>query len=88
MHFGNGVHINDYVHICSMERVSIGNNALIAGKVYISDNSHGCYKGAVNDTSPEVLPISRSYYISPVIIEDNVWMSEGVVVLPGVTIGR
>ncbi|MNY78908.1 Galactoside O-acetyltransferase [compost metagenome] len=30
----------------------------------------------------------RLYSKGPVIIEDNVWLGEGVVVLPGVTIGE
>jgi acetyltransferase-like isoleucine patch superfamily enzyme len=88
MHFGNNVQINDYVHICSMQNVTIGNNVLIAGKVYISDNSHGSYKGDEFDTSPEIEPIKRAYYKNPVVIEDNVWIGEGVVILPGVTLGK
>lgn len=86
--FGNDVQVNDYVHICAMERVSIGHNVLIAGKVYISDNSHGFYKGDKNDTSPDVVPIKRPYPKLPVVIEDNVWIGEGVMVLPGVIIGK
>lgn len=88
LHFGVNVQINDYVHISAMESVKVGNNVLLAGKVYISDNSHGSYKGNENDTSPDVLPTMRPYPTSPVVIEDNVWIGEGVVVLPGVTIGR
>lgn len=88
MHFGNNVQINDYVHICAMYNVTIGNDVLIAGKVYISDNSHGSYKGDVNDTSPEIPPIKRPYMKNTVIIEDNVWIGECVMVLPGVTIGK
>ncbi|GHT02754.1 putative lipopolysaccharide biosynthesis O-acetyl transferase WbbJ [Bacteroidia bacterium] len=88
MHFGNNVQINDYVHICSMQNVTIGNNVLIAGKVYISDNSHGSYKGDEFDTSPETDPIKRDYAKNAVVIEDNVWIGEGVVVLPGVTLGK
>lgn len=88
LHFGRNVQINDYVHICAMECVSIGDNVLMAGHVYISDNSHGSYKGDENDCSPDVSPAKRSYPILPVTIEDNVWLGEGVVILPGVIIGR
>lgn len=88
VHFGKRVQMNDYVHICGMKSVQIGNDVLIAGKVYISDNSHGSYKSNHEDTSPEIIPIRRSYHIDPVVIEDNVWLGEGVVVLPGVTIGK
>jgi lipopolysaccharide O-acetyltransferase len=88
MHLGNNVQINDYVHICAMQNVTIGNNVLVAGKVYISDNSHGSYKGNEQDTFPDMAPIERPYHKSPVTIEDNVWIGENVVILPGVTIGK
>lgn len=88
MHFGRNIQLNDYVHICSMKSVSIGNNVLLASKIYISDNSHGFYKGDKNDTSPNIPPTERPYYTASVVIEDNVWIGEGVMVLPGVTIGQ
>jgi lipopolysaccharide O-acetyltransferase len=88
MRFGNNVQINDYVHICAMQNVTIGDNVLMASRIYISDNSHGYYKGDEKDTSPDIPPIERAYYKSFVAIEDNVWIGEGVVILPGVTLGR
>lgn len=88
LHFGNNVQINDYVHICAMQSVTIGNNVLMASHIYISDNSHGGYKGTANDSSPDTPPSQREYLTAEVIIEDNVWLGEHVVVLPGVTIGR
>jgi lipopolysaccharide O-acetyltransferase len=86
--FGTNVQINDYVHICAMQQVSIGNNVLMASHIYISDNSHGSYKGNEFDSSPEITPIRRDYYSNPVIVEDNVFIGEGVVILPGVTLGK
>lgn len=88
MFFGDRVQINDYVHICSMQKVSIGNDVLMASKVYISDNSHGIYKGEGAHSAPDTPPLERKYFISPVVIEDNVWIGEGVIVLPGVKIGK
>mgnify|MGYP001778212484 CR=1 FL=1 len=85
--FGSNVQINDYVHISAMEQVRIGNNVLMASHIYISDNSHGFYKGE-EQSSPEEPPILRSYHVAPVEIGDNVWIGEGVVIMPGVTIGR
>ena len=85
--FGRNVQINDYVHICAMEKVVIGDNVLIASHVYISDNSHGYYKGTIEDSSPQIPPINRDYHTSPVCIGDNVWIGEGVMIMPGVTIG-
>ncbi len=86
--FGNNVQINDYVHICGMKDVSIGNNVLIASHVYISDNSHGIYKGTVDDSNPSVPPKDRDYFVEPTKIEDNVWIGEGCIIMPGVTIGE
>jgi lipopolysaccharide O-acetyltransferase len=88
MRFGKNIQMNDYVHICSMQNVYIGNNVLMASHIYISDNSHGNYKGSEYDTDPEISPIDRPYYISSVNIADNVWIGEGAVVLPGVSIGE
>lgn len=85
--FKNNVQINDEVHISAIKSVKIGNDVLIASFVYISDNSHGCFKGVSSDTSPYSPPIQRPYFVEPVVIEDRVWLGEGVIVLPGVTIG-
>ena len=84
--FGDNVELNDYVHISAGEQVSIGNNVLIASKVFISDINHGAYTGAVQD-SPLSTPNSRSLSTSPIVIKDNVWIGEGVCVMAGVTIG-
>lgn len=84
--FGQNVEINDYVHIGAIESVKIGNNVLIASKVFISDHNHGCYTGDSPD-HPHTPPKERKLYSRPVVIEDNVWLGEFVAVLPGVTIG-
>jgi len=86
--FGNDVQINDYVHITAMESVTIGNNVLIASKVYISDCSHGSYAGNQYDSEPDTAPSLRPLYSKSVSIEDNVWIGEFVSILPGVTIGK
>ena len=86
--FGKNVQLNDYVHITAMNMVYIGNNVLMASKIYISDCTHGSYKGNEDDSLPISIPIEREYSISQVIIEDNVWIGEGVSILPGVTIGK
>lgn len=83
---GDNVQINDYVHIGSVGSVYIGNNVLIASKVYISDHNHGSYDDYRSD-SPVINPIDREPVVKPVVIEDNVWLGESVCVLPGVTIG-
>lgn len=84
---GNNVQVNDNVHITAMHNVRIGNNVLMASKVYISDCTHGIYTGDVQ-SFPDTPPISRKYDIKSVHIEDNVWLGDNVCVLPGVTIGE
>ncbi len=71
-----------------MKSVSIGNNVLLASKIYISDCSHGSYAGDEYDSHPDSIPHDRPLHAKPVVIEDNVWLGEFVSVLPGVTIGR
>lgn len=85
---GENFQMNDYVHITAMESVKIGNNVLLASKIYISDCSHGSYSGNENDSHPDSIPKERHLSSKPIIIEDNVWLGEFVSVLPGVTIGK
>lgn len=85
---GNNIQINDYVHITAMNCVNIGDNVLIAGKVYISDCTHGDYSGGLYDSFPMQPPKERVYSVKSVIIEDFVWIGEGVSVLPGSFIGK
>ena len=86
--FGNNVQLNDYVHIVAMDSITIGDNVLMASHIFISDNSHGSYKGDKNDSSPNIPPIQREYVTSPVNIGSNTWIGEGVIIMPGVTIGK
>jgi len=86
--FGEGVQLNDYVHIGAIERIQIGNNVLIASRVFISDHNHGVYSGDDNKhSSPDELPAERILVSNPVIIGDRVWIGENVCILPGVNIG-
>ena len=86
--FGKNVQINDYVHIVAMEKVTIGDDVLMASHVFISDNSHGSYKGDELDSDPRVPPIQREYRTSPVTIGKSSWIGEGVIIMPGVSIGE
>lgn len=88
LQIGQNVQINDSVHITAMKSVCIGNNVLMASRIYISDCSHGDYSGGENDSKPETPPMQRPYVYKAVKIEDNVWIGESVSILPGVTIGK
>ena len=84
----DNVEIHDFVHIGATNYVEIGNNVLMASKIYISDHNHGFYAGD-QQSDPEQPPARRPIDATrKVIIEDNVWLGEFVSVLPGVTIGR
>lgn len=85
---GDNVEINDYTHIAAINKVEIGNNVLIASKVFISDHNHGYYGFNNTHTSPKIVPNQRSLSSAPISIKDNVWLGEFVSVLPGVTIGE
>jgi acetyltransferase-like isoleucine patch superfamily enzyme len=86
--FGDNVQLNDFVHITASKSVKIGNNVLLASKIYISDTIHGSYLGDINDSSPDTPPQERLLSFKDVVIKDNVWIGEFVSVLPGVTIGK
>jgi acetyltransferase-like isoleucine patch superfamily enzyme len=82
---GDNVTINTDVHIGCIDKVHIGNNVLLASRIYIADHSHGNTDFETLQIPPNARPlVSRG----PVIIEDNVWIGEGVSILPGVTIGK
>ena len=87
---GKNVTFNDYVHIGCVDNIEIGNNVLLASKIFISDHNHGCYSDSEisQHQSPEVPPSERVLGHVPVRIEDNVWIGEFVSVLPGSFIGR
>ena len=83
--FGDNVSIQKDCHIGAINKIIIGNNVLIASKVYISDHSHG----EINIDALKNPPAKRKLFSKgPVIIEDNVWIGEGVVILPNVTLGE
>ena len=86
--FGDNVQLNDYVHIGAVGNVSIGNNVLIASRVFISDHDHGFYGESDRHDSPDTIPVERELSFSPIKIEDNVWIGDNVSVLKGVTIGK
>lgn len=79
---GKNCKLGDYVHIAACERVVIGDDCLMASHIYISDTNHGNGQEAPI-TPPDSWPLSTQ----PVFIGNNVWLGEGVAVLPGSSIG-
>lgn len=86
LQIGKNCQIGDNVHIVAHEKVCIGDNVLMASKVFISDSSHGMYKGDYQ-SNPNEAPNERDLCTRPVFIGNNVWIGENVVILSGVKIG-
>ena len=78
------IELGDYVLICPSVRISsaasikIGNNCMVASHSYLTDADwHGIYD--------RTQPIGNA---SPIVLEDNVWIGDSVLVCKGVTIGE
>ena len=85
---GDKVIINMNCTFVDNNRIDIGNNVLIASNVQIYTATHSVRldERMVQNWS-EGQEICRTYAL-PVKIEDGVWIGGGVIILPGVTIGR
>lgn len=77
LELGDQVDIGEFTHIRANGGLRIGNRVLIAAHVTITTREH-----------PLELPRWSVTRDAPVVIEDDVWIGAGAVVLPGVTIGR
>lgn len=84
---GTNCELGDSVHIVAHRNVIIGNNVLVASKVFISDTNHGNYKGSniSNHNSP---PNMRELYYDETVVGENVWIGENAVILAGSKIGN
>lgn len=78
----NNYYIGYYFSCLNASTIEIGNNVLIASNVLITSIKHGI--------NPELnVPyMDQDIESSPVIIGDNCWIGEKVIILPGVTIGE
>lgn len=77
--FGNNVYANFNLTVVDDVEIIVGNNVMFAPNVTLTTANH------------PLDPTLRSkafQYAKKIVIEDNVWLGSGVVVLPGVTIGK
>ena len=81
LYIGKNVQTNDYVHIACANEIKIGDNTLIASKVFITDHDHDF---SSNMGSPIEWPLKTK----PVNIECDCWIGEGVVLLKGIHLGK
>lgn len=79
--------MGDLCQIEAMRNVTIGDDVLLASKVYIGDSSHGSYSNEAQ-TEPSVPPNDRPVFSKEIHIADRVWIGNGVSILPGVHIGE
>jgi acetyltransferase-like isoleucine patch superfamily enzyme len=79
---GNRVSATANLTIGAVQRVEIGDDALLASNIFISDNQHGH-----EDTERpyKYQPLDR---IAPVSIGRGCWIGQNVVILPGVCVGE
>jgi maltose O-acetyltransferase len=87
---GDNVIININCTFVDCNRINIGNNVLIASNVQIYTATHPVETNKrliENWAQADSAPFFRTYAL-PVRIEDNVWIGGGVIILPGVTIGK
>lgn len=85
VNIGNNVSINYDCHIGCSNRIIIGNDVLMASRIFITDHYHGEINSEALKTPPALRMITSK---GPVIIEENVWIGEGVAIMPNVKIGR
>ncbi len=84
---GDNCEFGDNTHIVALNEVRIGNDVLIASKVFISDCSHGNYNSSVGHVSPpSEKPNRRKLIKGKTTIGNNVWIGENAVVLMGASI--
>lgn len=81
LNIGEGVQINDYVHIACALTIVIGENCLIASRVFISDHDHNFRDG--QDLPPKDWTLATE----KVVIGSGCWVGEGAAILKGVELG-
>lgn len=93
---GDWCYIGVRTEIWSMESIEIGNRVLIAHDVNIHDGTahsldpverHAHFRQIIDKGHPKTAGEVPGVYSSPVVIEDDVWISFGVTILRGVRIG-
>lgn len=90
IHIGNNVSVNMNCTFVDCNKITIGNNVLIASNVQIYTAAHPI---ELNDRlTPDWDEDSPEYFCRtfalPVTIEDGCWIGGGVIIVPGVTIGK
>ena len=75
---GSRVAIAEFVHMWGGGGITIGDDVMIATHTVITSQTH----------DPDALLFCKTLKIAPVVIENNVWIVSGVIMLPGIHIGE
>ena len=81
MHIGDRVFVNSGSRIVSFEKITIGDDCLLAAGVTILDHDH-------QSEFIDGQPVRDKYNTAEINIESGVWIGEKVTILKGVTIGK
>lgn len=90
IHIGNNVTVNTGCTFVDCNKITIGNNVLIAPNVQIYTATHPVEltERLTPVETPEGHAYIRHTFALPVTIGDGCWIGGGVIILPGVTIGE
>ena len=81
---GNHVSFGNDCHIGCINEVTISDGVLLGSHILINDHSHGQTEFISNQRPANRELVSKG----PIYIGKNVWICDGVCVMPGVTIGE
>ena len=85
--FGEFVSSGDYFHVGCAYKITFGNNVLIGSNVLVIDHNHGTPRTDMRNES-KVKPRDRPLSGKEIIICDDVWVGDGVCILPGSYVGK
>lgn len=86
----DNVTVNTGCTFVDCNKITIGNNVLVAPNVQIYTATHPVEfnERLVLTETPDGCKYVRRTFALPVMIEDGCWIGGGVIILPGVTIGQ
>ncbi len=90
IYLGNNVSVNMNCTFVDCNRITIGDNVLIASNVQLYTAAHPVELSVrlTPDWNPEMEEYFCRTYALPITIGNGCWLGGGVVVLPGITIGN
>src|SRR3989344_188442 len=77
---GENVFINQQCIIAADEKITIGDNVNIGFRCMLLTSNYELYPNPISNR--------RTRYYEPIIIEKNVWLGAGAIILPGIKVGE